>query len=154
MTPDNFRESVLPALKDAWQQNCFCSNRAFQKLVSFNFDDYGIGPTGLADSEILIDEIIRQNFDKLESANAGGGRVKQSYRCPQCDTTCSEHYREFSINMYQSYVLFNDQPSPSPRALFLVGWFGFKSDEFDKIHDFEKAPSIEQFLQQLIPDEI
>ena len=153
MTPDGFRESVLPTLKDAWQQNCFCANPAFRKLLSFNFDDYGIGPTGLADSEISIDEIIRQQFEKRESKDLGGGQVKQSFRCPQCDTTCTEHFREFSINMYQSYVLFENQPPPSPHALFLVGWFGFKSDEFEKIHDFEMASSTDLFLQQLIPDE-
>ena len=150
MTPDEFRESVLPTIKNAWQQKCLCDNMVFRKLVSFDFDDYGIGPTGLVDGEILIDEIIRKNFEKTGDVAEEIGAIYQRFRCPQCGSECIELWREFNINMSISHVLFDNQPKRSDDAYYLVGFFGFSRDDFANISDFKRSPTSHIFLQQLI----
>ena len=62
MTPDEFHHSILPTILTAWERGCFCHSPGFLKLVSFNFEDYGIGPMAVVDSEILIAEIIGRRF--------------------------------------------------------------------------------------------
>ncbi len=149
MTPDEFRESVLPQVISSWEKQCFCANPGFQKLLSFNFDDYGIGPVGLVDSEILIDAIIRQRFKRHDELESGSNAMAQSYTCPQCGATCTELYSEFSISMYQSTVTFHDEAALATNGLYLVGFFGFKQSEFDEIGDFLRTSSIDEFINQL-----
>lgn len=149
MTPDEFRESLLPNIVAAWDDRCFCANPGFQKLLSFDFRDYSIGPTGLADSEILIDEIIRQRFTQRHKPDSDQGEITQAYECPQCGATCTELYAEFSISMYQSTVTFDLNPVLAAEGLYLVGFYGFKGSEFAKINDFRPASSTEDFIRQL-----
>ena len=150
MTPDEFRESVLPAIEKAWQDQCLCDSPVFRKLVSFNFDDYGVGPTGLADAEILIDEIIRKKFEKTGDVTEEISSISQRFRCPRCGSACTEFWREFNINMSFSHVLFDKQPKRSDDAYYLVGFFGFARHDFANVSDFHRSPSTDDFLQRLI----
>lgn len=149
MTPDEFREIVLPQIVTAWNDNCFCANPIFQKLLSFNFRDYGIGPAALADSEILIDALIRQRFTQQHEPKSHQGEITQVYKCSQCQATCTELYAEFSISMYQSMVTYDQNPTLAPSGLYLVGFYGFKQNEFGKISDFQQASTPDDFIRQL-----
>ena len=149
MTPDEFRETVLPPLMAAWEQQCFCANPGFRKLLSFDFRQYEIGPVGLADAELLINAIIWERFTRQGEPDSAAGEATQSYTCPQCGAVCTEVYSEFSINMHQSTVTFHDAPAPECEGLYLVGYFGFRRDDFAKVNDFRQAASVEEFTQAL-----
>ncbi len=95
MTPDEFRQAVLPQVVAAWDDHCFCTCPGFQKLVSFNFRDYGIGPTGLADSEILIDELIRQRFTRQQELESPPGENCASLCMPAVRITVYRMVRGF-----------------------------------------------------------
>jgi len=150
MTPDAFYETVLPRIANAWDERCFCANPAFRKLLSFNFRDYNIGPVALMDSEILIDAIIRKRFTQNGEPKSYQGEITQVGTCPQCNTTCTELYAEFSISMYQSSVRFADSQILAEKCLYTLGFRGFEHSEFQKIHDFQKASTPDDFVHQLI----
>ena len=148
MTPEEFHETVLPAILSAWDEQCFCASPGFQKLVSFDFRDYGIGPTGLADSEILIQSIIRDRF-KQQERRSEHEISTQVHLCPQCKASCTERYEEYSINMYQSSVTYDRHPNRSATGLYLVGFYGFRQREFALVHDFQRAATVEQFVREV-----
>lgn len=54
MTPSELQLAIGPVLARMKPGRCLCSNRSFRKTISFDFRDYDISPTALADSEILI----------------------------------------------------------------------------------------------------
>lgn len=149
MTPDEFRETVIPQIVTAWDDQCFCANPGFQKLLAFNFRDYDIGPTALADSEIIIDVIIRQRFTRQHEPKSHQGEITQVYMCPQCEATCTELYAEFSISMYQSTVTYDHNPTLADKGLFLVGYYGFNQHEFGKINDYQESSAVDDFLREL-----
>jgi hypothetical protein len=131
----------------AWESGCFCRSPGFLKLLSFNFEDYKIGPVGLADSEILIHEIIRGRFTRDgEPSSDGMGTTQQSYLCPNCGARCRETYAEYSISMYRSFVLFENAPEMAATGVHLVGFYGFQQSDFAKIHDFRPAADDAEFI--------
>ena len=107
MTPDEFRDRVLPRIVTAWDAHCLCQSPGFRKLLSFNFRDYGRRTIGLADAEILIQEIIRRTFIRQGEPTSDQGELAQVYLCPQCGGSCTELYAEFSVSMYHSCVTFD-----------------------------------------------
>jgi len=145
MTPDEFRSHALPQILTAWQEGCFCASPGFRKLLSFDFQNYEIGPVGLADSEILIDSIIRKEFKSL--SESGTFETTTIYECPNCGTTCTECYADYSINMYRSTVTFDGDPAPAGEGLYLVGFYGFNREEFARIIDFRRTESVEEFVR-------
>lgn len=149
MTPDEYRTSVLPQIISAWEQHCFCANPFFQKLLSFNFDDYGIGPIGLADTEILVSDLVMQRFDKDEQADEVNRDMSLGYRCPQCHAKCIEVYREFSISMNVCYALFDEPRVLADKASYLIGFFGFDLEDIGRIKDFQRTESVEGYLESL-----
>ena len=113
MTPEEFTNQVLPNLKESVQEGCLCSSDGFRKVVSFNFEDYRflnlgpeIAPTGLADSEILIQEFIRTRYISERSKSPSPSVTIQVFQCPVCRSKCIETYSEYSISMNRSYVKF------------------------------------------------
>ena len=144
LTPDQFTSDVVAEVK----KDCRCSVPGFQKIISFNFQDYGIAPTLLWDSEILIQEIIRNGFDALDEGIQHQGVCMRRYRCPRCRRTCTETYTEYSINMYRSFVLFDDDLRAS-QAKYVLGYRGFESKDFDKITDFSRASDFDLYLANL-----
>ena len=149
MTPDEFHETVVPEVIAAWQQHCFCASPGFQKLLSFDFRDYGIGPVALADAEILIDVIIRQRFARVGEAISGPGETIQDQICPKCQRRCTVRYDEFSINMARATVVFANPLTRATNGKYLVGFYGFKQDDFAKVHDFQKVATCQEFLREL-----
>jgi len=144
ITPDQFREQIVMPVKS----KCRCSVPGFQKLISFNFEDYGISPTLLWDSEILIHEVIRNGFEPIDEGIHSQGEFSRRYRCPVCERVCVERSAEFSINMYRSYVLFHDDLR-SQSATFVLGWRGFDSTDFQRIHDFTKTEDVKSYFQSI-----
>ena len=150
MTPDEFQKRIVPTIIAAWERGCFCRSPGFRKLVSFNFEDYGIGPVALADSEILIQEIIRGRFTRDGEANSDGmGTSSQVYRCPKCGARCTETYAEYSVSMFRSFVIFETVPEKAASGIYLVGFRGFKQADFAKIRDFRLTSDEDEFLASL-----
>ncbi len=147
MTPYEYNEQVLPSILEEWEKKCFCSSPGFQKIVSFNFRDYGIGPAGCADTEILIHTIIREKFTK-EGDVAGEYETRQKYRCPQCGALCTEEYADFNINMYRSFA-FYEISNKGDEGLYMTGFYGFDMSEVSQIHDFSQTEDIEEYLEYL-----
>lgn len=148
MTPEEFRNEVLPRLISSCETRCLCSSPAFRKLIRFDFRDYGIGPVGLADAEILIDELIRQKMTPTSPSQTHAGVDSQTYTCPRCGAACTVDWEDFSINMARSVARFDGAPTRAPAALYLVGFYGFDADEFAMVTDFEQAMQVEEFLDQ------
>ncbi|MCB9854099.1 MAG: hypothetical protein H6818_00315 [Phycisphaerales bacterium] len=149
MTPEEFRQALLPDLLEAWQRECFCASPGFRKLVSFNFEDYGIGPVGLADSQILGLEIIQNRFLKIDNAAATSPAQSRLFECPKCRARCTETYEDYNIWMYRTYFTFVNDGPIAQTGLYLVGYYGFSRSDFEKIADYQPAASAEVFLQQM-----
>lgn len=150
MTPDEFREAVLPDVVAAWRRSCMCTSPGFRKLLAFDFRDYdGIGPVGLADTEILIDVIVRNEFTAQGEPVSGAGETTQDYVCSQCGVRCTVHHEDYSINMACSVVDFADAEISASTGLYLVGFYGFKREDFGKVDDYRKAVSRDEFLRAL-----
>lgn len=122
MTPDEFRHRVLPTVLASWERGCFCRTPGFLKLVSFKFEDYGVAPMAVVDSEILIAEIIGKRFPREGQLTYGVAERVQAYRCPQCNARCQATYEDYSISMYRSFVLFENAPRRRPRASTLSAY--------------------------------
>jgi hypothetical protein len=142
MKPNDFRSIILPKILNIYQGKCICANSGLRSLMSFSFIDYRIGPIALADSEILIQELIRsgnESYDKTLIKDRGW-----DFQCKTCGSVLHEHYDEYSINMYQSIIEYK-----APIAGFvpyLIGFYGFKLDECDKIINFKLTTNINEFL--------
>lgn len=149
MTPQEFHEQVLPLVVREWDAHCFCASPGFRKLVSFHFGDYGIGPAALADSEILIAELILARFLREGEPRSRLAEVTLTCVCPQCRATCEVVWEQFSIHMDHSFVRFPDGPAPAEVGFYLTGFLGFQRDELQEIPDFVMTASPGEFLRQL-----
>lgn len=149
MTPDEFRSAVLPQMASMWDCQCFCDSPYYQRIVGFNFCDYNIGPVGLADSEILVQAFVRDRCAKIKGPDRSGCEITQIYECPRCHRQITEHYDEYSINMSRTYIEIHGNVPWSKTCLFMIGWYGFVSNDFSKITGYEKTDSIDQFLRQM-----
>lgn len=146
MTPAEIRREVFPELIRAWKRRCFCASPGFQKLISFDFRDYDIiGPVGLADTEILIDEIIRERFTKAKRHQSRTSDEWPDYICPQCGAKCSVGWEDFSISMNRSVAQFDGDFPQSETGLYLVGFYGFDRSEFARIKDFRQTVDAEEY---------
>jgi hypothetical protein len=144
LTPDQFKSAVVAVVK----QRCRCAVPGFQKIVSFNFEDYGIAPTLLWDSEILIQEVIRNGFEALNEGIQRHGDSKRRYQCRICGRVCTATYTEYSINMYRSFVLFEEDLRAS-EGEYVLGLRGFEEKDFDKITDFKRSENFDSYLASL-----
>jgi hypothetical protein len=106
-----------------------------------------LAPVGLADTEVLIGEIIRNRFEKGDDVEASD-EIRQRFLCPKCGQSCIESYAEFNIHMYRSTVRFEDGGRRAATGLFLTGFYGFDGEDFLKIPDFQQTESIDDFLGQ------
>ena len=147
MTPDEYNKDVLHRVYREWKKKCFCSSPGFQKILAFNFEDYRIGPTGCADTEILIDKIIRFKFIKTGLPD-GEFETRQKYKCPQCGAICTEEYADYNIHMYRSFAVY-ENPDQAPEGLFLVGFYGFDMSEVEKINDFRQTEDVDEYISCL-----
>ena len=149
MTPDEFQKRILPPIFSAWEERCFCRNHSFLKLVSFDFEDYGIGPLALMDSEIVIQAIIGRRFLREGTPSYKQGSSAQVYCCPKCGARCRLTYEDYSISMWRSFVLFEAAPEKAASGLYLVGFHGFTVANVPRIHDFRQASDEAEFLSTL-----
>ncbi len=152
MTPAEFHEHVLPELLSRWERQCFCSAPGFRKLISFNFREYGdLSPLALADAEIVIQALICERFIRIENSspqeNEQTSERVQEFECPQCQARCTATFEQFNIHMERSFVTFADLRPAADEGLYLVGFFGFRADEHEKIHDFRHTMSVQEFIQ-------
>jgi hypothetical protein len=156
MTPDKFRLVLLPHILAAWEGHCFCANPAYQKLLSFNFDDYRIGPAALVDAEILIEELVRKKFDPRGQPTERRPDWIQTYACPKCGATCNVLYAEYSIHVSRSVVIHESQFQPASEGLYVLGFFGHVTlPELKRIKDFRFALTVEEFMDQFAaPDAV
>jgi hypothetical protein len=145
ITQEQYLELIEPLTKQ-----CLCASPNFQKLVSFNFQDYSIAPTSLSDSEIFIQKNIRERFTAQSDWSNNVGEVYREYVCPICKRKCKESYAEYSINMYRSYVTFEENLK-SESVSFLTGFRSFTGTKFDGIKDFEITTDRAYYLDQFNP---
>ena len=145
ITQEQYLELIEPLTTQ-----CQCASPKFQKLVSFNFQDYSISPTSLWDSEILIQKNVRERFTALDDWSNDVGESYRRYECPICKRVCRESYAEYSINMYRSYLTF-EEDIRAEDALYLTGLRGFNRTEFESIKDFTHTTDQEAYLNQFHP---
>ena len=144
MTPDEYNEQILPTIEETYGNRCICDRPGIRKILSFNFEDYTLGPVACADTEILVQALVR------ESENYTGEHTDEGdcrYRCAACGTVLVEHYDDYSINMYRSYVEYEGRESV--QGQYLVGFRCFDLADVEKIDDFTEAESIESYLAYL-----
>lgn len=155
MTPEEFRNSIVPFVYGAISSRCLCAHPGFRKLLSFNFVDYCRSPMALVDSEMIIDCFIRTGLcstDSQVSTNSDGDTI-QYYTCADCGTHITEFYAEFSVSMYRTYCKFDGLIEPATKSLYLVGIRGFDQKHFERVHDFSLTTSTSDFLSSIGIDE-
>ena len=145
--PQEFNARVVPELLRRYDAHCFCKNANFIKLVSFNFQDYGIGPVQLYDTELVIDQVARKRFESVKKWDGG----EQIDRCKQCGTQFRTHWDQYSINMDRSVMLPVEKLPMAETGLYVTGFRYFAKDEHElaKITDFEVAKSVEAFAEAI-----
>jgi hypothetical protein len=148
MNPAQFRLDVLPQLEDQWIQHCFCENQFFQKLISFNFEDFNSSPVALADAEILIHHFIRKKFQSIELID-NPGEIIQKWQCSQCGLVCKEFYSEYSISMNRSYAIY-EQANVSKQVDYLIGFYGFDVNPATRFKGYDKTTSVKTYLSQFV----
>jgi hypothetical protein len=149
VTPKEFRAVLLPHILAAWEGHCFCANPAYQKLLSFNFHHYGIGPTALLDAEILIEELVRKKFNLRGQPMKYEFDTIQTYACPRCGATCDVWDAEYSAYVSRSRVIYETRFLPAPIGLCVLGFFGHATPlELKRIKDFRFASTVEEFMNQ------
>lgn len=145
MTPAEYQEQVLPEILSALGDRCICKLPGLRKLLSFNFEDYGAGPMACADTEILIQSLLRDgNANYTATPDAEGN---YTFLCSTCGTALVEHFEDYSINMYRSYIEYDQRRSVHGR--YLVGFRSFTIADRDRIDDFTEAESKEAYLEYL-----
>lgn len=137
--------SLIAPLK----QRCCCSSPVFQKLVSFNFEDYAIPPTALWDTEILIRELIRNEFRPLDDGIREQENLHQRYECKRCRRICRVTHAEYSISLDRSYARFeNDLRAPA--ANYLLDFRGLEEAAISNVHDFRKREDGQGYIGLLL----
>lgn len=140
---EDFRQHILPKVLERWAQHCFCSNAGFVRMVSLD-----LGPTALADAQILIDELIRERFVQDGPLEYRNSESIQQYRCPQCGSRCRVHWEQFSIHMDRSYIEWLSLPEPvGAKSFYLLGFYGYSLPR--RIDGFQKVDSPDEFIEEL-----
>ena len=145
--PQEFVARVVPELVRRYDAHCFCRNPNFLKLVSFNFQDYAIGPVQLYDTEIMIEQVARKRFESVKKWDGG----EQIDRCRQCGTQFRTHWDQYSINMDRTVMLAVEKPPIAATGLYVTGFRYFAKDEHElaKITDFAVAESVDAFVEAI-----
>lgn len=131
MTPSELQLAIGPVLARMKPGRCLCSNRLFRKTISFDFRDYEISPTALADSEILISNVLRDKRRYQWVVSESGS----TFTCLTCESVLVETYEEFSISMSQSTIAWDEKSTI--RGNYVVGFYGFTGADFARIVDFD-----------------
>ena len=139
MTPAELELVISQALAHVKPGACLCSNESFRKTMSFDFQDYDIAPTGLADAEVLISLLLRDKRRYQYDATETGG----TFTCVSCRSILVEKYDEYSIAMSRSTVSWEGRKAV--RGKYVVGFFGLAGSDFARIHDFDKV-AFDDFL--------
>lgn len=140
------------------RDGCPCRFPRFRKLVSFNFQDHGIGPTGCCESEMLI-RMARTGPDAVYAATAEpaeGPDAGKPHKCTRCGAQITEYYEDYSISMYRTYLRFERLPAADlgadvelPMPL-INGFYGFRRDEWSALDGlFRRGSSVEAFVQYM-----
>jgi hypothetical protein len=127
---------------EAWHVRCFCNNPRFTRLLSFHAD-----AAALADSEILIDKLIRRRFHHAGPSREEDHRHVQPFKCPQCGSQCEIIDEQLSIAMERAYVRWIPPRDSTVEALFLVGFYGHKIPA--RVAGFRETEDSEEFLAAL-----
>jgi hypothetical protein len=145
--PQEFNARVVPELLRRYDAHCFCRNPNFLKLVSFNFQDYGIGPVQLYDTEIVVEQVARKRFESVKRWDGG----EQIDRCTQCGTEFRTRWDQYSINMDRSVMWPVEKLPVAKTGLYVTGfrYFSQYENELAKIRDFEVAKSVDAFVDAL-----
>ena len=144
LTPVEFHRDVVPLLRAAWENACFCNREAFKRLTSFEMGS----AAALADGQIIINEIIRKKFSADGPLEDRDFEQMQRYVCPQCGSRCQVFWEQFSIKMDRHYAIWPSPPARSSEALFIVGFYGF--DPPAQVAGFKRADSVDQFIDSLV----
>ena len=143
MTPNEYQSDVIPLIKDIIKNGCICKNSALRTIIAFDYRKYKISPVGLADAEILIQYLLRNNSGTYsKNLNSKGN---WDYTCLRCGCILHEQYEEYSINMSRSLI--ENDGNVIQNAPYLIGWFGFNADEFNKINGFLKVDKTDNYIQ-------
>ena len=142
MTPDDLRQALTAGLPNLPQGKCLCANPDFRKTLSFDFADYGIAPTGLADTKLLIDVVLRQSRRYAQGRGEGGA----TFTCLVCGCVLSETWEDYSISMSRSTIAWDGKSNR--RGCYAVGFFGVMAADFARVHDFDRVP-LAEFLRRI-----
>jgi hypothetical protein len=142
MTPADLQQALDQTLPTFPLNVCLCSNVNFRKTLSFDFVDYNIAPSGLADTEILIDMVLR----KGNRYTIGGGERGAVFTCLNCGCMLSETWEDYSISMSRSTIPWEGKTGL--RGNYSIGFYGVVATDFTQIHDFDRV-SLGVFLQRI-----
>ena len=145
--PQEFAARVVPELLRRYDAHCFCRNPNFLKLVSFNFQNYGIAPVQLYDTELMIEQVARKRFEPVKPWNGG----EQIDRCRQCRTEFATHWDQYSIAMDRTTMSPVGKLPQAKTGLYVTGFRYFAKEEHElaKITDFEVAESVDAFVDAI-----
>ena len=113
-------------------------------------------PAALLDAEFIIADIIRKHFEKTGEWTdiQGGGSEIDLAVCPQCRQLLREQWEDYNIYLSRSFVTPIDGTAPASRATWVLGFQHFQGFEPQSVHDFQRADSIEAFVNSLLNDEV
>jgi len=122
-------------------RGCPCLFPRFRKLVTFNFEDYGMVPTACLESHLIIDLALRgpkKVYRATSEPTSDQGESTWLHECSRCGSMIAEHYADYSINMFREYLDFVELKAADIGAAVALplpvinGVFGFEPDPKQK----------------------
>jgi hypothetical protein len=105
----------------------------------------------MADAEAVIHHIIFEKFAAVRGWVESDGGSDRLDRCPQCETVFQSRFDQYSINMERTTSQPVEARAKAGVGHFVVGfrYFAHSEDALARITDFERASSVEDFIERL-----
>ena len=148
MSPEDFKRQVIFRVATQWERGCLCHHPGFRKLLSFNFQDYGMSPMQCIDTEILAQHVTTQYFRVVQERKLHSDHIT-GLVCLNCKAHSEATYSEYSISMYRTCIRYIGLPPSANHGLFIIGIHGFSQTAIESVHDFKPASNLAEFLQSI-----
>jgi hypothetical protein len=151
ITIEEINESIVPELLRRWDKQCYCRNKNFLKLISFDFRHYGHSPMALIDAEFVIYDVMFKRFERVSGWTKVRDGSERVDRCPQCGLQFHSLFEQYSINMDCTVSRPSEQLPIAETGYYVAGFHRFVGSdrELRKVTDFQPAASVEAFMDSI-----
>jgi hypothetical protein len=149
-----FDAGMLRIIDFYLEHGCPCRFPRFRSVVGFNFEDHGIAPHALHETQTLI--AICTRHEKGMYTQEGNPEEEIRYTCSVCGAAILEEYDEYSISMWRSFLRIETVqhdlgPAPLKPEPLYWGPYGIDTDQHvDVINNlFTQTENFEDYISYM-----